>query len=190
MVDAGLLELIQPERGIDVRTGGKRTFQVGFTLVEAMVVMVILGVVAAVALPSMERSATQAQVKKAARDLAMTINTARAYAVSRRESIPIEANGGDAANEWGNPGWVLRLPADVDGDQAFETPQRILVDETSGGVTSFSLGSDGRVYNAAGTAVIAQLSFDICPTEASGVVGRTLEVNVFGKVRVSDKGDC
>ncbi|KGD63694.1 general secretion pathway protein G [Alcanivorax nanhaiticus] len=190
MVDTGLLKLIQLERGVDVRTSGKRTFQAGFTLVEAMVVLMIFGVVAAIAMPSMERSVTQSQVKKAARDLAMTINTARAYAVSRRESIVIEADGGDSGNEWGNSGWVLRLPAGVDGDQAFETPNKILVDETKADVDSFSIGADGRIYNAAGTAVIAQLNFEICPTVTTGVVGRKLEVNVFGKVRISDKRDC
>lgn len=190
MVDAGLLELIQPERGIDVRTGGKRAFQVGFTLVEAMIVLMLLGVIAAIAVPSLERSATQAEVRRAASDLAATINTARAYAVSRRERIVVVANGGDAANEWGNPGWILRLPAGVDGDQTFETPDKITVDETAAGVSSFSIGSDGRVYNTAGTAVIVQLSFDVCPKVPDGITGRNLEMNVFGKVRVTNKEDC
>ncbi len=173
-----------------MRTQRKRNFQTGFTLLEVMIVLVLLGVIAAMAVPSLERSATQSEVRKAAGDLAMTINTARAYAVSRREMIPIIAAGGDATNEWGNPGWIVRLPAGVDGDQTFRTTEKVTIDETVAGVSSFSLGPDGRVYNAAGTAVIAQLSFDICPVVAGSVSGRKLEINVFGKVRVTYKEDC
>lgn len=173
-----------------MRTRRIQISEQGFTLIEAMIVLVLLGVVAAIAVPSLERSATQAEVRRAASDLAATINTARAYAVSRREMIPVVADGGDAANEWGNPGWTLQLPAGVDGDQVFETPEKITVDEVSAGVGAFALGPDGRVYNAAGTAVIAQLSFDICPVVAAGITGRKLEINVFGKVRVTNKEDC
>ncbi len=162
----------------------------GFSLVELIVVLVVASLIAAIAVPSFENAASSSEVKKAARDLITTLNTARAFAVDRRENIVVEAQGGDAGNEWGSQGWILRLPADIDGNQRFETPGDVTIGESRGGIDAFSLGPDGRVYDAAGANVIAQLEFQICPGNASGVDGRTISVNQFGKIRNTVKEDC
>lgn len=162
----------------------------GFSLVEMIVVLAVAAILAALAVPSFERSTSSSEVKKSARDLVTTLNTARAYAVNRRQNIVVVADGGDAGNEWGNPGWILRLPAEVDGDQRFDAPGDVTIDETRADISAFSLGPDGRVYDAAGANVIAQMEFAICPGNTSGVDGRTIQINQFGKVRNINKEDC
>ncbi|MCG8392418.1 MAG: GspH/FimT family pseudopilin [Pseudomonadales bacterium] len=168
----------------------QRRKELGFTLVEMIVVLTVAAIITAIAIPSFERSTSRSAVKKSARDLVTTLNTARAYAVNRRENIQVVADGGDAANEWGNPGWVLRLPAGVDGDQSFTAEGDVTIDETEDGITAFSVGPDGRIYDAAGANTIARMQFDVCPGDSSGVAGRTIEVNQFGRIRNTDKEDC
>ena len=85
---------------------------------------------------------------------------------------------------------MLRLPAGVDGEQTFRAAGDVTIDEVVGGIDGFSVGPDGRIYDLAGSSVIARLQFDVCPGDGSGVTGRTIEVNQFGRIRNTDKRDC
>ena len=74
----------------------KRTIQQGFTLIELMIVVAIIGILAAVALPAYQDYTIRARVTEGL-SLASAAKTAVADAYSTRTTGEIEAYGGTAA---------------------------------------------------------------------------------------------
>ena len=71
---------------------GKR----GFTLIEVVIVLVLLAIVAAIALPSFQRLVVNSPLKTAARDLMgeIALQKERAIAESRQYRLVLDVNGG------------------------------------------------------------------------------------------------
>jgi len=67
-----------------VRQTGERYRRAGFQLIELMVVLVIFGIIIAVAVPSLTRRTTYHRIEGSARELSVRMQTARQKAVSRR----------------------------------------------------------------------------------------------------------
>lgn len=64
--------------------------QQGFTLVEMMVVVAIVGVMSAFAVPEFSRMVARNDVKEAARQIAVTIQTARMLAMNTNTAVTIQ----------------------------------------------------------------------------------------------------
>ena len=78
--------------------------QRGFTLVEALVVIFIVGVLAAIAFPAMTTFLTTQAVRSSAYDLFADLIYARSEAISRGTSVTVMGSGG---TDW-KQGWVVR----------------------------------------------------------------------------------
>ncbi|MFU8802779.1 MAG: Tfp pilus assembly protein FimT/FimU [Bradymonadaceae bacterium] len=72
-----------------IRKHLRRHPSAGFTLVELMIVVVLIGILAAFSAPSMARTIDRNNAKKVARDLGNTLNMARNHAMSRGEVVLI-----------------------------------------------------------------------------------------------------
>ena len=73
----------------------------GFTIIELMIVMVIVGVLATIAAPSMRDIVVRTRLKTAASDLHVSLTFARSEAIKRNNTISvIPANAADWSRGW------------------------------------------------------------------------------------------
>lgn len=127
-----------------------RNKQRGFTLIEIMVVVVILGVLAALVVPQIMSRPDQAKATAAQSDIhaiAMALDIYRLdnhqYPSSQQglQALVSKPSGSPAARNWNPDGYLKRLPVDPWGnDYQYRVPG------TKGGAYDlFSFGADGKL---------------------------------------------
>lgn len=77
----------------------------GFTIIELMIVISVVGVLAVIGLPSMRDLMFEQQVKTAASDTHISLLLTRSEAIKRNTDIEMRAN-----TSWNN-GWNVKIPA-------------------------------------------------------------------------------
>jgi general secretion pathway protein G len=120
--------------------------QSGFTLIEIMVVIVILGIMAALVVPNLAGRQDQAQVTAAKSDLRALGNALEMYKLDNfnypsteqgLEALVDKPTGFPEAKNWKGGGYVRKLPADPWGN-----PYRYI--SSGSGFELYSLGADGQ----------------------------------------------
>lgn len=76
------------------------SFSKGFTLIELMVVILILGILTTVAIPSFREFIINQRIKSASFDLMSTIKLARSEAIKRNAQVIITPTNNDWAKGW------------------------------------------------------------------------------------------
>lgn len=122
--------------------------QTGFTLIEIMVVVVILGILAAFVVPSIMDSPDKARIAKVQQDVRALESALELYRLDNfyypstqqgLEALVTKPSGEPAARNWKSGGYVKKLQKDPWGN-----PYQYLSPGTHGEVDIFSLGSDNR----------------------------------------------
>lgn len=125
-----------------------RAAQRGFTLIEIMVVVVIMGILAALVVPKLMGRADDARVTAARQDIATLMQALKLYKLDNQrypsteqglQSLISKPTSGPAANGWKNGGYVEKLPKDPWGGQ-----YQYLSPGVKGEVDVFSYGADGQ----------------------------------------------
>jgi general secretion pathway protein G len=129
------------------RTPSRRN-QRGFTLIEIMVVVVIMGIMAALVVPKLMGRADDARITAAKQDISTIIQALKLYKLDNQhypnteqglQALVSKPTGGPAANNWKTGGYLDKLPKDPWGN-----PYQFLSPGIKGEVDVFSLGADGQ----------------------------------------------
>ncbi|MYM90257.1 type II secretion system major pseudopilin GspG [Rugamonas sp. FT82W] len=119
----------------------------GFTLIEIMVVVVIMGVLAALVVPKLLSRTGESKVAAAKVDIATVMQALKLYKLDNQryptteqglQALLTKPTAGPAANGWKSGGYLEKMPKDPWGN-----PYQFLSPGIKGEVDVFSYGADG-----------------------------------------------
>jgi general secretion pathway protein G len=119
----------------------------GFTLIEIMVVVVIMGVLAALVVPKLLSRTGESKVAAAKVDIATVMQALKLYKLDNQryptteqglQALLTKPTVGPAANGWKSGGYLEKMPKDPWGN-----PYQFLSPGIKGEVDVYSLGADG-----------------------------------------------
>jgi general secretion pathway protein G len=120
----------------------------GFTLIEIMVVVVIMGVLAALVVPKLLSRTGESKVAAAKVDIATVMQALKLYKLDNQryptteqglQALVQKPTAGPAANGWKEGGYVEKLPKDP-----WNNNYQYLSPGLHGEIDVFSLGADGQ----------------------------------------------
>ena len=120
----------------------------GFTLIEIMVVVVIMGILAALVVPRLMNRADDARVTAARQDISSLMQALKLYRLDNQryptseqglQALVTKPQSGPPANGWKSGGYIDKLPNDPWGN-----PYQFLSPGVKGEIDVFSLGADGQ----------------------------------------------
>ena len=120
----------------------------GFTLIEIMVVVVIMGILAALVVPKLMGRTDDARIVAAKQDIATMMQALKLYKLDNQryptteqglQALVVKPASGPAANGWKNGGYLDKLPKDPWGNS-----YQFLSPGIKGEVDIFSLGADNQ----------------------------------------------
>lgn len=126
----------------------QRVKQSGFTLIEIMVVVVIMGILAALIVPKLMGRTDDARIIAAKQDIATVMQGLKLYKLDNQryptteqglQALINKPSTGPAANGWKTGGYLDKLPKDPWGN-----PYQFLSPGLKGEIDVFSLGADGQ----------------------------------------------
>ncbi|MYM40636.1 type II secretion system major pseudopilin GspG [Duganella qianjiadongensis] len=119
----------------------------GFTLIEIMVVVVIMGVLAALVVPKLLSRTGESKIAAAKVDIATVMQALKLYKLDNQryptteqglQALLTKPTNGPAANGWKTGGYLEKMPKDPWGN-----PYQFLSPGIHGEVDVFSYGADG-----------------------------------------------
>ena len=126
----------------------RRVIARGFTLVEIMVVVVIIGILGALVVPKLMGRTGESRVTAARVDIATLMQALKLYKLDNQryptteqglKSLIEKPTSGPSANGWKSGGYVEKLPKDPWGN-----PYQYLSPGVKGEIDLFSYGADGQ----------------------------------------------
>ncbi len=136
----------------------------GFTLIEIMVVVVILGILAAIIVPKVMDRPDVARVVKAKQDIRALESALNLYKLDNfvypstdqgLQALVTQPSGDPPAPNWKQGGYIDRLPVDPWGH-----PYQYLNPGVHGDIDIFSYGADGRPGGSGMNADIGNWTLD------------------------------
>lgn len=158
----------------------------GFTIIELMIVMVMVGVMVGLAAPSMRDLVVRIRLKTAASDLHSSLILARSEAIKRNagmQLVPVNATN------WAL-GWSVRVQASgvvVSNQQAYPNVTFTTTDAaySAASVASVTFSGTGRETGSAGAGV----AFVITSTDYPGIKARCVVLSPSGRPAVRQDAD-
>ncbi len=156
-----------------------RSRQTGFTMIELMVVVTIMGILLAVAIPNFESFVNSNRLSSAANEMVASIQTARMESLrrNRRAVVCLSQNpsaASPACNAVNATGWVAFLDPDSSGTftvgdtllRSSTLKDRVVVNSSLASAGKVVFRSDGLARNSTGGAVQPNVllngALDVC----------------------------
>jgi general secretion pathway protein G len=126
----------------------RAALQRGFTLVEIMVVVVIIGILGALVVPKLISRTGEARITAAKTDISQLMQSLKLYKLDNQryptteqglKALVEKPTSGPAANGWKTGGYVDKVQNDPWGN-----PYQYLSPGVKGEIDIFSLGADGQ----------------------------------------------
>lgn len=162
-------------------TGAAPVRQHGFTLVELLVTIAILGVLTALAAPSFTPLIERWRVRQAAEDLTSSMFFARSEAIKRGGGITLET-----ASTW-DQGWSVRHTSSSDPLQQLSARTKLVLSQ-SASLTKLYIDRWGMLSDTDGGAP-ADLEFLIKPTGKADTAPSAIRLCVTKGGRIAQKKD-
>lgn len=166
----------------------------GFTLIEAMVVLTVLGILAVVAMPAMGRIADSARLTALSNDFLSAMHVARSEAIKRNRSVALckSANGVEclASGGW-EQGWIVFHDPNNNG---MADPGEPIVHRAPSLPPGFTFSGNQNVsryisFTPMGRTRLLNGGFQagtltLCKFMAPDIGARQIVINVLGRARV------
>jgi len=139
----------------------------GFTLIEMLIVVTIVGVLAGLAIPAMKRLVLTSNVRSAASDLQTTLFFARSEAIKRAVNVSVVPT----SSAW-TSGWTVQLP----DASVLRTQTALSTNLTSVSGSTITYQANGRL-----TALPSQIVFKSAETT---IPARCIKIDLGGRPSV------
>ncbi|MGY6276214.1 GspH/FimT family pseudopilin [Methylomonas sp. MgM2] len=177
---------------------GKNVKDLGFTLVELMITVAIVGIIAALGIPSFQEMLNQNRATSLVNELVVSLNLARSEAIKRGKTVTMckSANIDEVdpdcstVTAW-NSGWVIFVDQDSDG-VIDDADTRLKIGGPANNSASIDGGSNYSDYISyfpsgisKGNGNLSNGTLQICVDH----VERSIVISTTGRLRIA-KGTC
>lgn len=160
----------------------QRIFTAGFTLVEMMVVVAVLGIMASIAMPSFTRMIASNSVESAGNELYGLLQYARAEAVARGQRVTVSANASDSWSQ------TLDVSTLSDGESVTLRHYESLNQPKVSAATSTQALSNLAFYSngsSSGSTLIT-----LCYSPDATITGKVISIARSGQVSAPQSAVC
>ena len=148
-------------------------FSDGFTLLELMVTMAIVGIAAAIAVPSLSNMINNSRAERVTELFELDLKFSRSHAISRADIVRISPRNGDIANGW-------QIVAEGSGDIL---RQRGALDE---GVTIISANGLNSVAFTATGQIEATDTITVRTSGCTGNEDKQFSLMISGQIAITE----